>query len=295
MLKAVYQHLLTVLTRNPMRLFFTMTLLVSGFSIVSLLFLVQKNVNRLSQSWSQQVEIVASVGEEATLAELNQLEGLLKSNPDITSYVAVSKDENKENFKKQFPELVQNPQELKILDETMTPSFKIKVKDPDLLSKTSEFLQNQSAIESATFGSGVAESLHSYVSFFRGFSFGSIVLLSLFSLVLIQLAIFMSVYSKKQVIEIFSLLGTPSSHIRIPFGVEGALLCSLAAGIGIAIGHGVLIALGHWLGTTTIGAEWSNKITSFSSSEILSVLMLAIFVGYFMGKQSTHLVLKEEA
>lgn len=293
MIRAVWLHLKNLLAKNPLRLFFSFVLLVCGLFMMSFLFLVQKNAKLISQSWKNKVEVIAYLNRDLTQDEKTSLETELQSRGDVESASYKTALENQTEFTNLFPELAQSAADQLIVKEALASTYEVKLKDPQKAEDVSQFLSSKDFVSNASFGQGIAKEIFQLVEMVRGLSYGTIGLFSLFGFALLQLAIFMSVFSKKQEIEIFNLLGTPKNLIKLPFAIEGMVLSFFAGIFGLGAAHLVFTTAAQWIQVQQFGASLGAQLQSFDSIEAFVIVILANGVGFLLGHKSTQFLIKD--
>lgn len=144
--------------------------------------------------------------------------------PEVASVRYVSRDEAREELKKNVPEL---RDVFSVIEENPLPaSLRIKVKSPEMLASVSDKMKKENGllIEEVTYG---GESANAFLKASKKFRESSIFILALFiiaSVIVIAATIRLAVYSRSGEIEIMRLVGATDWYIKWPYILEGIIL-----------------------------------------------------------------------
>ena len=166
-------------------------------------------------------------GKEALPKEINAVKTQLDSNPEVSSYKFVSKDDAWKEMQERFPDLtaetIRNP---------LPPSFEVIPNDADQVQSIAATFHDPppAGVEMVTYGEKKAERVLQVATIIGGiFLVGSIILL-IASTILIANTIRLSIFSRRREIEVMKLVGASNWFVRAPFMLEG-LLCGLAGSV----------------------------------------------------------------
>lgn len=207
------------------------TLLILGSFMV-----VNYNVAILTEDIKEQVQIVLYIDENAGAAEVNELQELLISHPQMEEVRFVSKEEAMERLKDQLGErafLLDGYEE-----EDKNPlrdSYELRTKIPEEVAMVAEEIENYPAVGYLDYGSGVVEPLFQFTGIVRWVGLAFMGGLALTAVFLIAHTIRLTVFIRRKEIMIMKYVGATDWFIRWPFLLEGLLLGLIGALIPVAI------------------------------------------------------------
>ncbi len=251
----------------------TITLILVAISII-----LTYNVQEITLSLERELTVVAYVKKDSEDANIRTIKKELDQIPEIDKYVFKSKEEWKAEMKNESETLNTT---LDYLEENpLLDSFIITVKNVNDLKGVTEKVRSYEFISSAEYGEGMVENL---VGAFDIISKGTMVIVIALILVtafLISNTIKLTIFSRKNEIEIMRLVGTSNTAIRLPFIFEGFILGILGSIIPILVTIYGYIILYDKLGGHII----SNIITLVQPFNfIFFVALILLGVGCIVG------------
>ncbi len=246
--------------------------------LVAIAIILTYNVQEITLSLERELTVVAYVKKDSEDANIRTIKKELDQIPEIDKYVFKSKEEWKAEMKNESETLNTT---LDYLEENpLLDSFIITVKDVNDLKGVTEKVRSYDFISSAEYGEGMVENL---VGAFDIVSKGTIVIVIALILVtafLISNTIKLTIFSRKNEIEIMRLVGTSNTAIRLPFIFEGFILGVLGSIIPILVTIYGYIILYDKLGGHII----SNIITLVQPFNfIFFVALILLGVGCIVG------------
>lgn len=217
--------------------------LVSTFVLLLLLgSSVIKNIQ-------QKIDVEVYFKDEAKVADIVTIKDQLTQNPNAQSVRIISKKEALEIYKGQ------NERNQKLLDQIseeenpLPASIQVKAKNPDDLEAFNQTLESDFAaplIESRSDKENrdIIQRLQRIVSFIRSLGlFISLVVLT-FAVLVVFNTIRITIFSRREEIEIMRLVGASNWYIRGPFIIEGIFYGVIATAIAMLIVYLVVLAFG---------------------------------------------------
>ena len=189
--------------------------------IVGMFLLISINSSLFLKNIESQLEIIVYLEDDISNAGLNNLKNNITSIDGIKEVKFVSKEDAYQRLSK---DLGEQKDILSAIETNPLPaSFEIQIKDP----KTIEPIANQIAefkkVEEIEYGRETAERLLNFTYIFRRAGILVLALLIFASILIISNIIKITVYARRNEIEIMSLAGATSWFIRWPFIIEGFL------------------------------------------------------------------------
>lgn len=184
------------------------------------LFMVgEKALSDLADHLERKVEVTAFLADGIEESKLAEIVAELKSTGLTPGVRIVTKEEAMETLKR---DLGEESDVLGFLDSNPLPgSLEIKLKNPLDVEKILEVLKKFIWVEEITYGKGVVRKLVAISRIMRISGFMLVLLLGVASLVTISSTIRMTIYSRRDEIEIMQLVGATNWFIRWPFVIEG--------------------------------------------------------------------------
>lgn len=230
--------------------------------LVAFGFLISYNVNNITKDIEKEMTISVFIDKSATNEELTALTDKLKKIDNVKNVVFKSKEEVKEEIKKEnddFSKLIgafgddENP---------FQDSYVIEVEDIKDINETATTIKNLDKVEKVKYGE---DSVNYMIKVFDVVRKGTIILvigLILVTTFLINNTIKITIFSRKNEIDIMRLVGTSNAVIKLPFLIEGFLIGLFGSIIPILI--------------TIFGYTFAyNELTISSPSNFMSLIKLS--------------------
>lgn len=230
--------------------------------LVAFGFLISYNVNNITKDIEKEMTISVFIDKSATNEELTALTDKLKKIDNVKNVVFKSKEEVKEEIQKEnddFSKLIgafgddENP---------FQDSYVIEVEDIKDINETATTIKNLDKVEKVKYGE---DSVNYMIKVFDVVRKGTIILvigLILVTTFLINNTIKITIFSRKNEIDIMRLVGTSNTVIKLPFLIEGFLIGLFGSIIPILI--------------TIFGYTFAyNELTISSPSNFMSLIKLS--------------------
>ncbi|MFH1896437.1 MAG: permease-like cell division protein FtsX [bacterium] len=196
--------------------------------------------NRIIKYFESKAQISAYLKDTASEADALLLRDDLLANPLVAAVNYVSKSQAKSLFVSQNAD---NKEILEALDGDSNPfpaSLEIEAKNIAGLSGIAAFVSGNLLVEDLSYHKDVVDALRSWTG---GIRLGGLIVLGAFgaiSLLVVLITVSLTIFSKKDEIEIMKLLGAPKSFVRWPFIMQGAFYGFCASLVSLFVG-GILL------------------------------------------------------
>jgi len=201
--------------------------------IVGVFLLISINSSLFLKNIESQLEIVVYLEDNISQAELNNLKSNITSIDGIKEVKFVSKEEAYQRLSK---DLGEQKDILSAIEVNPLPaSFEIQVKDPKMIEQIANQIDKFKKVEEVEYGRETAEKLLNFTYIFRRAGMLLLALLIFASILIISNIIKITVYARRNEIEIMSLAGATSWFIKWPFIIEGFLQGFISAIFSIII------------------------------------------------------------
>lgn len=266
----------------------TMIILIACFSLITGIATVSENLNRILVLWGESLEISVYLSDEISPDETQKIETYLKQNDKIDKLKFLTKENALENFRQQMvsyaPDILNDPEILKIIPKSFQFSINSKVASEDHLSVTQNIaasLKNFIGVEEVSFGQ---DWVKNYAHVVKGASavgglFSIIVLLAV--IFIVSNAIRTSIHQRRYEVEVLELIGATPRYIRQPFLWEGGLIGGFSSLIGICLSYGLFLVIQENLKSQLAFLQLSSHIQFISWIKICFLFVFSIVLGVF--------------
>lgn len=271
--------------KNKSMSFITVGIITISIFIFGLFIVGTANLMNIIKMAEDKIEMIAYVEDDASDEDIAVLKRRILSIAGVQDVEFISKDMALKKFKSQFAD---NSDLLTVFETNPLPaSFKIFVsmayKNPDNLREISNKIMLFENIDSIDYGAEWIEELDRAVKilFLIDLILGIIIALS--SIFIVFNTIRLTVYARKEQIDIMDLVGATSSYIEIPYIIEG-IIHGLTGSI---ISAGILYLLMKFL---------SSKLPDiiFMNNAIMAILVIfGVLLGFTGSFMSVKQCMKE--
>jgi len=252
---------------------------LGGFLLVSV------NIQDVLDRWLEAAEISVYLQDTATSDQRAALQDFLRARPEVAAVEYVSNERALQRFRKDFPELADVTSSLS--QNPFPSALEVRLRGDDSGGATAETLAREVSARS-----GVADVQfdRTWLARLLGVVNAARLAAALVAGVLMLGAAFtvgavvrLSLYARRDELEIMALVGAPFSYIRGPFVIEGLLLGGLGAAVALVV-VGVLYSFaGQSLGSNLAGLAEDGRLRFLGYGEIVLMLIGGIVVGAAAG------------
>ena len=188
--------------------------------LVAVAMIISYNVKNITKDLEKELSIVVYMKETVTDDQINEFKSKLEAmkNENVEAYTFKSKEEWKlemKNYSDTFSTA------LDYLDTNpLLNSFTIIVKDVNHLKETTDEIKKLDYIESADYGEGMAENLVKAFDVIEKVTLVIVLALILVTAFLIGNTIRLTIFSRRNEIEIMRLVGASNISVKLPFVFE---------------------------------------------------------------------------
>lgn len=195
------------------------TLIIVAFAII-----ISSNVNNVTTDIENDLTIVAFVKKDTTEEKIKELDNNLKAIPNIKNYEYIDKDAVKESMQKENETFNKIMSEWEEGENPLQAYFIITVSDIESIGETASTIKNLDGVDIAKYGEGMVEELLSIFDIVKNAMFITVLALIFVTAFLISNTIKITIYSRRNEIDIMRLVGTSNIVIKLPFIFEGLFL-----------------------------------------------------------------------
>lgn len=214
----------------------TITLMVVAISL-----LIAGNVNSITKDLESELSIVVYLEKDANKDDVEFLKSSISKLEDVDNVVYKSKDEWKlemGEYNSSFSTIFENYEDNPLLD-----SFVVTVKDIKSIDDVNEAILKMDKIESANYGENTVNTLISVFDIVEKATVVVVIALIFVTAFLITNTIKLTIYSRRNEIEIMRLVGASNIAIKLPFVFEGFIIGVMGSLIPVIVTiYGYIIA-----------------------------------------------------
>lgn len=251
----------------------TITLILVAVAVVA-----AANVNNATKLIEDELTIVTYLKKDVTEEQIDNIKSEISSNKNVEEVTFKSKDEWKlemseydDSFKTVLDYLDENP---------LMDSFVLKVNDVKKLSETSEYIKAINGVDTVKYGEGMVEQVISVFDIVQKIVVVVVIALVVVTSFLISNTIKLTIFSRRNEIEIMRLVGASNITIKLPFLFEGFIIGLIGSIIPVCItiyGYVILYSRMH-------GKLLSNMIMLIKPYPfVFWVSLIVIAIGALVG------------
>lgn len=246
----------------------TITLILVAVSII-----VSYNVDSITKNLESELTIVVYLKKDVPEEQIENLKSSFVKMKNVEEVEFKDNEEWKLEMK-EYSETYSTT--LDYLEENpLLDSFIVKVKDVNYLKETTDAIREFEYVESANYGEGMAENLISAFSIIEKVTIFIVLALVFVTAFLISNTIKLTIFSRRNEIEIMRLVGTSNSTIKLPFVFEGFILGFLGSIIPILVTiYGYVLLYDHFNGY--ILSPIITLVKPFNFVIYVSIILLVI-------------------
>lgn len=201
--------------------------------LVSISMIISYNINNFTKTLEDELNIVVYLDKNITPEERSVVEQNIKNIENVESVVLKTKEQWKS-------EMQSDSEKMDVIlsyleTNPLMDSFIVKVKAVDHLSETAKEIKKMDKIEEAKYGEDLVDNVLSVFNVIEKSTIAIVVALILVTIFLIGNTIKLTIFSRRNEIEIMRLVGASNLVIRLPFLFEGFFLGALGALIPIIV------------------------------------------------------------
>jgi len=208
-----------------------------ALATVATFFLVVVNIEQLASNWTREIQVIAYLEKAPSQRELPALVKELQAFPEVENVNYVSPETAMQRFKKR---LADDASLLEGVSRNLLPAsyeltLKSEFRNQEGIDKVIERLENSVNVEDLRYGQKWLERFNTFVDMLRFVSLilGSFLIFA--ALFIVSNTIKLTLFARRDELEIMALVGATMRFIKIPFLLEGALQGLLGGVLSLGI------------------------------------------------------------
>ena len=261
--------------------------------LVALAILATENVTDMTEKIEKDLTMIVFVDSKSTDDEVKNVETELKSIDNIDSIVYRSKEEIKNNMSNEnetFKTIMDNWSE----DENpLQSTYILKVKDIKKIKETASTIKNIDKVTLVKYGETMVDRMISVFDMIKKGCWIIVVSLIVVTVFLITNTIKITIFSRRNEINIMRLVGTSNNVIKLPYLFEGLLLGIIGSLIPI-----ILTIFGYTYFYESMGGVVLSNLVELTKPSLiiyktsLALLIIGGVVGMFASTRAVRKYLK---
>ena len=251
-------------------------------SCVGIFLLLYVNL-RSAAGWLQEdIKIMVYLDDKLTREAVVELEGRLKADRMVAATVFISKEQALGEFRAQFPEdshllegLGQNP-----LPASFVVTLAAQFRSPDAVKRWSERVRTIVGVAKVDYNQEWIDALAGLIRYIELIAIGVGVILSTAAVTIIGNTIRLTLFSRREEVEILRLIGATRWFIRIPYLLEGAVLGACGSALSLLILKGGFELFRQQISSAGRLSGVEHLITFFPLSVCLALVLIGVGLGF---------------
>lgn len=260
----------------------TIATIAMALLILSLFLLVFVNLEGVADDWSKRVQITAYFDQELPLQEIDALRGRVQTLPGTEQVAYVSKEQAVKRFRARLKgqeSLLEG-----VSADVLPASIEITLKRP---SRTSEAIEAYVArlkkipgVAEVQYGEEWVKRFNTFMNFMRlvGALLGGFLVLAV--IFIVSNTIRLTIYSRKEELELLGLVGATRLFIKAPFLIEGVLQGAAGAVLAILILTAFYLGFLHNAGNFLSFNPAEAGLSFLSFNHLLGILCGGAALGF---------------
>lgn len=195
------------------------TLILVAFAV-----LLSANINNFTTDIEDDLTMVVFVKNEVTDENIEELKRNIDSVPNIREAVYKSRNQIKDEMSSEDETYNRIMSEWKEDENPLMPAFIITVEKIENIGETATTIENLEYVDNVRYGKNMVESLVDIFDIVKKVTYVAVIALVFVTAFLISNTIKITIYSRKNEIDIMRLVGTSNMVIKLPFLFEGFFL-----------------------------------------------------------------------
>lgn len=294
MIAYAFEEALASLRRSGKSALVSIGTIAIAFVTLGGFLLVSVNVQGMLDRWLEAAEVSVYLTDTATTDERRALEQMLRGRAEVAEVEYVSKEHALQRFRTDFPELADVTSSLS--QNPFPSALEVRLRNEANADIAAEALakevSGQAGVGDVRFDRQWLSRLLGVVTSAR--VAGAVVagILMLGAAFTVGAVVRLSIYARRDELEIMALVGAPFGYIRGPSIVEGMLLGGLGAAVALVAVSILYSMLGRWIGSDLAGLAGAGQLRFLGFGDIAIMLIGGLSVGAAAGTLASRATLR---
>ena len=258
----------------------SITCIIITLFIVSISIMLSAVVNNFADNVKKDMTIIAFLDVDVTESRIAEMKTEIERIDNIESITFDSKKDIANQVMEDSPVFEGILKDYTNEDNPLQDTYLIKVKDVEKIGDTAKKIGDILNVESVQYGAGMVEQLIDVFGTIRTISLAIVVALTVVTIFLISNTIKITIFSRRQEIEIMRLVGASNINIKVPFLFEGIFLGLFGSILPVlATIYGYTYLYNYFGGYIQIKTIQLISPTPFIYYVALFLILIAVLVG----------------
>jgi len=282
--------------RNGLLSIAAISIIAVSLCLISIVYLTTTSVSNVINDFQKKVNITVYFKSDVSEKDIFEIKTDLENYKEIRLVEYISKEKALENFKKNNAE---NPTIIKSLEEIgdnpLLPSLDIRANDPNQYESVSNYISSapfKDDIFRINFAKNkpIIEKLNTSAAETKKIGTGIALLFGLMATLITFNTIRITIYTRKQEIEVMRLVGASNTYIRLPFVFEGITYGIIASIISTLL---LFITVKFLMPLVSLKTVPTSILLNTFYSNFLIVIGLQLFIGVIIGVLSGLIAIRK--
>lgn len=260
----------------------TVLTIAIGLLILSLFLLILVNVEDAAHEWSRQVQVTVYLDKEPSPPEFSQLRSRIQSLPGTDAVTLISKDEALKRFRARLrgQETLLEGVTNDLLPASVEISLKRGSRDSESVEMFVGRLKKIPGIGEIQYGEEWVRKLTTFMQFCRFVVtlIGGFLLISV--LFIVSNTIKLTIYARRDELELLSLVGATRMFIKAPFLIEGIIQGTVGSLLALALLAGSYYLLLYNAPDFITLSPTSSGLLFLPPSYLAGILLTGVLLGF---------------
>lgn len=214
-------------------------ILTTAFTLacVGIFLLLYVNLRNATGWLQEDIKIMVYLDDRLSQEAVQELEGKLKADRTVAAALFISKTQALGEFRAQFPAdshllegLGENP-----LPASFVVTLSSNARSPESVKRWAERVQSMAGVAKVDYNQEWIDALAGVIRYIELAAIGVGVLLSAAAVTIIGNTIRLTLYARREEIDILRLIGATRSFVRVPYLIEGAVLGMCGSALSLLV------------------------------------------------------------
>ncbi len=259
----------------------TIITIAVAFFILNIFFIIYNNVNSVLGEWKGRIRIIAYLQDGLSGGDLTSLENRIKNTAGIKTIKYYSKQDALGQFREELKGQagILSGVSADVLPAYLTITVQESVLNNNSIDKLAAAIKRVPGVSDVQYGAQIAQKVSGILILVKmlGIGIGGFMLFAIF--IIVSNTIRISIFSRKDEIEIMKLVGATNLFIEIPFMLEGMIQVLAGTTISIVFLYLVYRLFLYRLHTTLGSLFLTMNVSFLSTNAILALLAGSALMG----------------
>ncbi len=265
--------------------------------ILSLFVILNIGVNETVKEISSKIDLSVHLKDNAPQEQVDGFKNTIQKEEGVESVTYKSKEQAWNEFRNLSDKNKEITSQLEPGDNPLWASLEVKLKDPNKLQKIVEIAENDQykpIVDKVNYREkqNIFETLVKFTNFIKKAGLTLTIIFVAISFLIIFNTIRITIYSRREEVEIMKLVGATNWYVRLPFLFEGALYGIIGAVICF-----IIIFLSVYFVSPMMAKYWTiisqNQSLDYLKQRLFLIIGLEILTGIVIGTISSTIAIRK--